>query len=159
MSSLNLLLLLIACNAAPILAERLLGRHGAWPLDAGRVAPDGHPWLGRAKTWRGLGAAVAVGVLVAAWLDLSLVFGAWFALLSMLGDLLSSFLKRRLGLPSSARATFLDQIPEALLPLLYAQVVAGLGWLQLVCVLVAFFLFEWLGSPALFRLGLRKRPH
>jgi hypothetical protein len=36
----------------------------------------------------------------------------------MIGDLFSSFCKRRFGLPSSSRARGLDQIPEALLPLL-----------------------------------------
>ena len=37
---------------------------------------------------------------------------------SMAGDLLASFLKRRFGLKVHAQAIGLDQIPEALLPLL-----------------------------------------
>ena len=42
-----------------------------------------------------------------------LVFGLAFSALSMAGDLLSSFIKRRRGLPSGARSTALDQLPEA----------------------------------------------
>jgi hypothetical protein len=39
----------------------------------------------------------------------------------MAGDLLSSFVKRRLNLPPSSRATGLDQIPESLLPALVCR--------------------------------------
>ena len=42
--------------------------------------------------------------------------GLVVASVAMSGDLLSSFLKRRLSLPPSSRATGIDQIPECLLP-------------------------------------------
>jgi hypothetical protein len=38
--------------------------------------------------------------------------GVWIASVAMAGDLFSSFLKRRLNLPPSSRATSVDQIPD-----------------------------------------------
>jgi CDP-2,3-bis-(O-geranylgeranyl)-sn-glycerol synthase len=80
-------------------------------------------------------------------------------LAAMLGDLLSSFLKRRLGLASSARALGLDQLPESLLP---TAVVAGpldLSAPQVCGIAAAFFALELLLSRLLYRLRLRKRPY
>ena len=56
------------------------------------------------------------------WLALSgLAVGA------MAGDLVSSFMKRRLRLKSEAQAVGLDQIPEVLLPLLLRKSRLGLS--------------------------------
>ena len=46
--------------------------------------------------------------------NIGLVVAVW----AMVGDCLSSFVKRRLKMPSSSMALGLDQIPESLLPLL-----------------------------------------
>jgi CDP-2,3-bis-(O-geranylgeranyl)-sn-glycerol synthase len=51
-------------------------------------------------------------------LSLDLKIGFIVNTTDMAGDLVASFVKRRLGLPGSSRATGLDQIPESLLPLL-----------------------------------------
>lgn len=48
--------------------------------------------------------------------ELNLLCGILVGAYAMLGDLLSSFLKRRIRLPSSSRAPVLNQLPEALLP-------------------------------------------
>jgi CDP-diglyceride synthetase len=39
--------------------------------------------------------------------------------LAMLGDSLSSFIKRRLAMPPSAMAIGIDQAPDSVLPLIY----------------------------------------
>ena len=57
----------------------------------------------------------------------------------MIGDLLSSFVKRRMHLPTSSQATGLDQIAEYLFPLLCCRPVAALT-LAGVIVGVALFL-------------------
>ena len=77
----------------------------------------------------------------------------------MLGDLLSSFIKRRAGLVSSARALWLDQLPEALLPMLMAWYWLPLALWQAVVVAVLFAIANVAVSPLLFRLGIRKQPH
>lgn len=77
----------------------------------------------------------------------------------MLGDALSSFVKRRIGIASSGRATGLDQIPEALLPLLAVYTTLGLTYLEVVSITLAFFLLEIPAAWLSFRLGLRDRPY
>src|SRR6478752_380374 len=52
------LILISAANGAPVLFARLLRARFAHPIDGGIVLRDGHPLLGRSKTWRGLAAAV-----------------------------------------------------------------------------------------------------
>ena len=123
------LLMLLVANGTPVLAGHLLGGRLARPVDGGRLAPDGRPWLGVSKTVRGVLLSVAATAAFAAALDLGWSTGGVFGALAMGGDLLSSFIKRRLGLAPSSRAPGLDQIPEALLPLSGCAVALGLkGW-------------------------------
>lgn len=82
-----------------------------------------------------------------------------FAGLAMLGDLVSSYSKRRLKMESSAKATFLDQVPESLLPLGYATLGLDYAFTDALLALLGFFVFETQVSPLLFRLGIRARPH
>jgi CDP-2,3-bis-(O-geranylgeranyl)-sn-glycerol synthase len=77
----------------------------------------------------------------------------------MVGDALSSFVKRRLGITPSGRATGIDQIPEALLPLLVIRGTLGLSWLQVAVITLVFFALEIPLARLLFRLGLRDRPY
>jgi len=60
------LILVCAANGAPVLFARLLGTRFARPVDGGIVLRDGHPLLGRSKTWRGLAAAVVLAACAAA---------------------------------------------------------------------------------------------
>ena len=77
----------------------------------------------------------------------------------MAGDLLSSFLKRRLGLQSSSKAVGLDQIPESLLPLLACRQALSLTALDIVAGTAIFFVAEVVLSRFLFRLHVRDRPY
>jgi len=151
--------LLVLANGAPVIARCLLGDRWATPVDAGLYLDDGQPLFGHAKTWRGLIAAVLVCAPVGALQGMGLFNGALFGLLAMLGDLLASFTKRRLGIPTSGRAWFLDQTPEALLPLAVLREPLGLDWLDVLIVATGFTLFEWLVSPWLYRLRIRRRPY
>ena len=84
---------------------------------------------------------------------------AELAALSMLGDLLSSFVKRRLGLPPHSQAFGVDQIPEVLVPVLVLQARLGLtGW-DIAVLVAAFVVLEIVLSRLLFRLRLRDRPY
>ena len=113
----ELILLLIVANAAPVIVSLLLGQHGNRPLDGNRLLADGHPLLGPSKTIRGVIAAVLLTAVAAPLFDLTWLQGASFGLLAMLGDIGSSFTKRRLGLASGRSVPLLDQLPETLLPL------------------------------------------
>lgn len=157
--SVRLLLILGVANSVPILVKRLLGTRWSAPLDAGWRLKDGRPLLGASKTVRGFVSAVAGSAIVAALLGFSPGLGAVVGAFSMLGDALSSFVKRRLGIAPSGRATGLDQIPEALLPLLVIRGTLALSWLQIAAITLAFFVLDVLLSRLAFRLGLRDRPY
>ncbi len=159
MTELHLLLLILVANGAPVLATRLFGAYGARALDGGRRLPDGRPLFGSSKTWRGLLAALACTVVVAWMLGFAPRLGFAVGAGAMLGDLGSSFVKRRLGLASSSRALGLDQIPESLLPLLAVREALGLDATAIAALVAAFVALELLLSRLLYRLHIRKQPY
>src|SRR5207237_10456263 len=101
-----------------VIAKKMLCGHYSYPLDGNLTFADARPVLGRSKTIRGVALAVLVTTASASLIGLGWRTGLLVGSFAMAGDLFSSFCKRRLGLPSSSRASGLDQLPEALLPLL-----------------------------------------
>jgi CDP-2,3-bis-(O-geranylgeranyl)-sn-glycerol synthase len=77
----------------------------------------------------------------------------------MAGDLASSFVKRRIGYPSSGRAPGLDQIPEALLPALATMNLMALTIVDVIAVVALFSVGELVLSRVLFKLHIRNRPY
>jgi CDP-diglyceride synthetase len=160
MTVLKILLLLAIANGAPILARGLLGERLSYPIDGGRCFIDGRPLFGVSKTWRGLLAAILMTAVAADLLQISFVFGALFGALAMLGDLMTSFMKRRLGLKPSSKATGLDQILESLLPAAVAAFyLEGITLIHVVFIVALFFFLEVTLSPLLFKFGIRRRPY
>lgn len=156
---LELFLMLVLANGSPVVLARLWPKQDEWRVDAGRLWRDGNPVFGGSKTWRGLLVAVLSCLLFALWAELGWMFGLWFGVLAMAGDLLSSFAKRRMGLKASARAIWLDQLPEGILPMVLAWLWLPLPWWQAMAVAVLFALSNILISPLLYRLGIRSQPH
>jgi CDP-2,3-bis-(O-geranylgeranyl)-sn-glycerol synthase len=118
-------------------AAATLPRGRGPPMDFGRSLRDGRRLFGDTKTWSGFLFGILFALpfgLLQAWLiliappDLQLVprFGPTVLLSvpvlllltagGMTGDLLGSFIKRRLGRPSGARTLLLDQLPFVLVP-------------------------------------------
>lgn len=147
-----MVLLLVIANAAPVITAGVLGTRLNQPLDGNRLFYDHRPWLGSSKTWRGLLAAIAVTSLMAPLFGLSAPQGALFGLLAMLGDLLSSFTKRRIGLAPSTSVPVLDQLLEALLPLGAMRPVFAASWLEILAAALAFMLIDLALSRVLLRL-------
>lgn len=156
---LDLLLIVVAANSAPILLARILGHRFDAPIDGGHLFVDQQPLLGPSKTWRGLFGALILSSLIAPLLSYPIVVGASAGLLSMLGDLLSSFIKRRLKLPSSSQALLLDQLPEALLPAIALSSFFEIGLLPMLYLALSFLVLELTLSKILFKWGVRKHPY
>lgn len=136
------LLMVVTANTSAWTAARVLGTHWNAPLDFGTTLRDGTRLLGSHKTWRGvIAAAMACGV-VSQLLGPGFVPGAAFGILALLGDAASSFLKRRLRLAPGAEVSGLDQIPEAILPLLVLPRPLGLGLVQSLVVTALFVLLD-----------------
>jgi CDP-2,3-bis-(O-geranylgeranyl)-sn-glycerol synthase len=151
---LSLLLLLILANGSPIVVRALLGRRWVLRLDGGRALADGQPLFGTSKTVAGAVGAVLTSTLAAIALGLDWWMGFLIGGLAMLGDLGSSFVKRRLGLRSGAMALGLDQIPESFLPLLACKPLLGLSWGQVLLLTLGFLLADLLISQVFYRLGV-----
>ncbi len=157
--ALRLVVLLGLSNVAPIAAKRLFGTHGDWPLDGGLRWRDGRPLLGPSKTVRGVLSSFAVCLAIAPVLGFTFSVGALVAAGAMGGDALASFTKRRLGIRPSGRAFGLDQVPEALLPLLLVQPALALPWWEVAALTLVFLLAEPPAAWLSWRIGLRDEPY
>jgi CDP-diglyceride synthetase len=159
MLCLQLLVLLGVANGTPILATKLLQDRFGLPLDCGLNLPDGEPLFGASKTFRGVILSVLCTSGAAVLLHVDWSTGATIAAMSMLGDLFSSSIKRRLHLQPHAQVFGLDQIPEALLPLLVVKAQFNLTAPHIAGLVLAFIVLEVVLSRILFRLKIRDRPY
>lgn len=156
---LKLLILLLAANGTPVIAKRIWGRRFAYPIDGGVKFFDGRPLFGPSKTIRGLLSSILVTTLCAPVLGLDWQVGAVVGAAAMAGDLLSSFLKRRLRLASSSRATGLDQVPESLFPFLLCRSMLSLTVIDIAVGVAVFFIGEIVLSRLLYKLHVRDHPY
>src|SRR5215467_8661464 len=150
---LQLLILLMLANGMPVMAKKILGDRYSYPLDGNLKFADGRPLFGRSKTLRGVVLAILVTTAGAP------LTGLVIASSAMAGDLVSSFVKRRLDLPSSSRASGLDQIPESLFPLLACSLFLALTAADIAICVVMFFIGEVVLSRVLYAWRLRDRPY
>jgi len=156
---LQVFFLIIVANGAPIIGRWLLKGRWATPIDGGAVFIDGLPLLGTSKTYRGVVFALLATPLVAIAMGLSWDIGLTVSILAMMGDCLSSFVKRRLNVPSSAMALGLDQIPESFLPLLGVWQQLSLTLEGIGVTVAGFFIVELGLSGILYQVHIRKRPY
>jgi len=153
------LLLLIAANGAPVITSKLLGNRLARPIDNGLNLSDGYRLFGNSKTWRGLFSALFLTTAVAILWGLEPFTGILFGALTMTGDLLTSFIKRRRGNVESSRARGLDAVPESLLPLCLLKDSLALSLIDITLIVGLFFLIEEFVSPVLYRFHIRNQPY
>jgi CDP-2,3-bis-(O-geranylgeranyl)-sn-glycerol synthase len=155
----KILFLLLLANGTPVIVKKLLGAKLAYPLDGGNSFIDGRAFFGKSKTIRGIISSVLVTSIGAAFIGYSIQTGALFSILSLSGDLASSFIKRRLNLPPGSRALGLDQLPESILPLLFFWEALELDISTAMTVVFLFFFGELILSRVLFRLNIRDHPY
>jgi CDP-archaeol synthase len=154
----KLIVLLSIANGIPVLAKKLCGERFAQPIDGGLILFDRRRLFGSAKTIRGALVSVGLTTLAALPLGLEAATGALVGSMAIVGDLFSSFIKRRLDFVPSSRAPGLDQIPEALFPLLACRRLLSLSTLDILVGIVAFWVGAVILSPVFYRIGIRDRP-
>lgn len=156
---LQLLLLIIIANGAPILIRVPFNVRFKLAVDFGKKLPDGQRVFGSSKTWLGIFSALAA-TSVAAWLfGFSSQTGLLIASCAVAGDLASSFVKRRLAMPPSSMAPLLDQVPESLFPALMVRELFNLDLATVILLVFIFIISELTLSLILYRWGLRNRPY
>ena len=124
-------------NAAPV----VLG--GGTPIDGGRNFTGGRRIFGDGKTVRGFVAGLVAGTIVGALQGIArgplshyLALGFLLALGALLGDLLGSFIKRRMGIERGGAALGLDQLGFVVIALLLASPITLPGWQVIVTLLI-----------------------
>lgn len=155
----HLLLLIIIANGAPIILRALMGRRLDVAIDFGYRLADNNPLFGSSKTWRGVIAAVIFTSIVAVLIGYPASTGAQIALYAVLGDVFSSFIKRRLGMAASSMAPLLDQVPESLLPAVMLMDTFEMDIQSIIILVCVFIIMELLLSYIFFKLGIRNRPY
>lgn len=113
--------------------------------------PDGERLFGSHKTWRGLASGIVACTVLAIYLDLPAWLGAGFAALSLFADACSSAVKRRMRLKPGSEVLGLDQLAEALVPLLVFSNRLGLQAGEITIVTAAFVILDRATA------GLRRR--
>ncbi len=100
----------MVANASPVFVAK------GTPVDGGRKFVDGRRLLGDGKTWEGLTLGLLFGTTTAA-VESSVLgrvelflWGALAALGALVGDMVSSFFKRRIGLRRGAPMPLVDQL-------------------------------------------------
>jgi hypothetical protein len=156
---LQLLILLVVANGTAVIAKKILGVAFGRPLDGGALFVDGEPIFGPSKTIRGVVVSLLGTSVCAALMGLGWQVGTLIATFAIAGDLLSSFVKRRLRLASSSMAIGLDHIPESLFPLLASRLLLPLSTLDIVVGVTIFVVGALILSPLLFKMNLRDEPH
>ncbi len=152
---LEVLVLVVWANAVPVLLRLFLGTRLGAPVDGGLVLRDGRPLFGASKTWRGIAGSLVSTPFGAFLLGMPWTLGLGVAIGAMAGDLVASFVKRRLGLAASGSLPVVDQVPESLLPALIAAGPRGLDAVEIALIVVAFAVIDiWL-TPLAKRLRAR----
>src|SRR5687768_13222929 len=139
---LQLTVLLAVANGTPVVAKRIFGDRFSYPMDAGLALNDGRRLFGPSKTVRGVLFSVVVTSIGSALIGLGPAMGALISVTAMIGDLISSFIKRRLNFPTSSRATGLDQVPESARPRPPAQKCVVLRGLDMAPTVARFVIAE-----------------
>ncbi len=152
-------LMLGIANGTPVIAHKVLGSSLSYPVDFGKNFVDGRPVFGRSKTVRGVVLAVLATVACAPLLGVAWTTGLVIGLTAMVGDLTSSFVKRRMGYAPSRRALGLDQIPESLLPALAGTNLLALTATDVILIVALFSVGELALSRLLFKMHLRDQPY
>jgi CDP-2,3-bis-(O-geranylgeranyl)-sn-glycerol synthase len=114
-------------NGAPVLFG------GGRPIDGGKLFRDGKPIFGSHKTIRGFVFGLLIGTFVgwvqeaygpSVWLPQgSLILGFALSLGALIGDLIGSFIKRRMGLKPGVHLPLSDQMDFVLIALLFSLLV------------------------------------
>lgn len=157
-----LVLFLIGVNFLPLAAHLIFHDRFRWAVDGGLRWRDGRPLFGPHKTLRGILAALAGGVVLAPILGIGFGTAVGAAALAMVGDLATSFVKRRMDRPSGSPVFALDHGLEGLLPLVLLVpamgLTAGIGALALATFVPLGYLGSRLWQYLLYHPSMQAQP-
>lgn len=154
-------------NAAPVIFG------GGYPLDAGKLLWDGKPIFGSNKTVRGFFAGLLVGTFAGFVLSslyqldgfpqnflfqYDILLGFMLSLGALTGDMLHSFIKRRLDISPGSPLPVADQLDFALGALLFSVVVYPPPLLIAVIIVIVTPPIHLLTNFVAYLIGVKKTP-
>ena len=154
---------------------------GGTPVDGGKECKDGRRLIGNGVTWKGLINGTILGTLVGAVLgiigtfygDLSvltggiidlpvygsiiggLILGFLMAFGALLGDLVVSFIKRRIGLQSGEPAPIMDQLDFVVGALVLSLLVVKISWEFFIIVAILTLILHLGSNMIAYLLGIK----
>ncbi len=163
-------------NMAPVLAKKVFPDWDK-PVDFGFKFHN-QPLFGSHKTMRGIVSAVVTGFIIfiiqqtiyarVPWMRyLSLIdynvfnplFGAWVGFCAISADLIKSFLKRRLSIPSGSSWIPFDQVDWIVGALLGMSVIIPLHLESVLIALITFTTLDIFVNYISYKLGLKENPY
>ncbi len=134
----KIVIFLLTVNIIPPVLSLIFPDFGNQPIDFNRTLKDGRHLFGPHKTIRGFLGATVAGSFLGVLLGFPFFVGLAGSLLTMLGDLFSSFVKRRIGIAPGERMAVLDQFFEAAFPI---SLFYGLNYVPLLLAFLSLFFF------------------
>ena len=147
---------------------------GGKPLDSGKLFMDGRRIIGNGVTYRGTFFGLLCGVIAAIlegiFFNLNIVgniafyyhifewacVGLLLSLGALFGDMLGSFIKRRLGFTQGRPAPLLDQLGFVLFAILFAYPFAPIPWNMIILLLIITPLVHLFSNILAYLLGIKK---
>lgn len=134
----GVIIFLFVVNCLPVITSVVLGEKFRYPVDRGFLWLDNRPLFGQNKTVRGVAVIILGGMVACSFLGEPWWRGGVVATMVVLGDLTSSFIKRRFNVPIGGDLFPLDHLFESLFPSLFLLSIQSLTWTQLIIVVVSF---------------------
>lgn len=150
-------------NASPVLVG------GGKPIDGGRNWRDGKRLFGDGKTWRGFLGGVSIGTVVGVIqylitpdfygsLQKALLLAFLLSFGALVGDLVGSFIKRRLDLPRGYPAVGLDQLGFLISAMAFAYPVKTISSGQMLFLLIFTPFMHWSANYFAYKMGWKSVP-
>ncbi len=167
-------------NGFAVFGKFIKSRH---PIDRGRLLGDGQPLLGPGKTWEGFiigflsGVVIGLLQIVTAPFLLSIIVQYVYlppelvpivlmtiplvilvALGALVGDLIGSFIKRRLLIARGRPAPLLDQLDFLIMAMLLGALITPIHWILAIFLLIVTPVLHLLANVIGYLLRLKQEP-
>lgn len=147
----------------------LLG--GKTPIDFGKNFFDGRPLLGKGKTFKGTIFGIGAGIIIAAAINgllskqTMLYYSNHYVLitsilvvLAILGDMIGSFIKRRLNIERGQPVLLLDQLDFVIVPMIFLWSQKFISFTEIIIVLIITLFVHKLANYIAFKFKLKRVP-
>ena len=138
-------------NAAPV----ALG--GGPPLDGGGKWLDGKPFFGSHKTLRGCIAGIMAGLLIGA-LQGNPLAGLAQGFGAILGDLMSSFLKRRWNIAPGESSPLLDQLDFIIVAIILSQPFTRATFTEMIIIIIVTIPIHYIMNYVSWLMKMKEHP-